>query len=189
MFIKFRELHIYLVLIFCLMVGVIGIVNYQQILRFFYPLYYQDLIFAYAAEYDLDPYLLAAIIKIESKFDRRATSHRGARGLMQIMPQTGQWIADRLGVEDFTEEDLYQAELNIKFGCWYLAHLKKIFDDDLILVIAAYNGGQGNVNQWLKSDEWSGKHQDSDQIPFNETKDYVEQVMQTYYRYQWLYNQ
>lgn len=176
-----------MIIILCLIIIAMVLINYKQILKIFYPLHYKNIVFTYAQKYNLDPYLIASIIKIESKFDKNATSKRGAKGLMQIMPSTGEWIAKELGEDDFDPVILYQPEVNIKFGSWYLAHLKRFFAGDLTLVIAAYNGGQGNVNKWLELEKWSGKHKDSAQIPFPETRDYVEQVIKTYRRYQKIY--
>ncbi len=176
-----------MIVVICLIIISLVIVNYNQILKIIYPLHYKEIIFRYAEKYDLDPYLIASIIRVESKFDKEATSQRGAIGLMQIMPATGKWIAKEIDIDDFTTEKLYKPELNIKFGSWYLAHLKRIFDDDLTLVIAAYNGGQGNVNRWIELKKWTGKHKDSEQIPFPETRDYVQKTVKTYRRYQKIY--
>ncbi|MCK8824018.1 lytic transglycosylase domain-containing protein [Fuchsiella alkaliacetigena] len=175
------------VIIIILIVVALLFFNYQRILKLFYPLHYQEAIFNYAQEYEIDPYLVAAIIKVESKFSADATSPKGARGLMQIMPTTGRWIAEELQVENFTTEDLYNPELNILFGSWYLSRLMQVFRDDLTLVIAAYNGGEGNVRKWLKDRRWTGKEKDSYQIPFPETRNYVEKVLKTYQRYKRIY--
>lgn len=187
MVISYRELKMILIILLCLIISVVVVINFKNILKVFYPLYHKDLIFKYAEKNNLDPYLIAAMIKVESKFDSEATSRQGARGLMQIMPETGEWVAEQLGNDDFDVADLYEPEVNIRFGSWYLAHLKNFFDDNLTVVIAAYNGGQGNVNQWLELDEWTGKHKDHKQIPFPETRDYVEKVINTYHWYQKIY--
>ncbi|SJZ40079.1 soluble lytic murein transglycosylase [Selenihalanaerobacter shriftii] len=187
MVIRLQKLKLVMMIICCIIVIAMLIINYNSILKIFYPLHYKKAIFTYADEYNLDPYLVAAIIKVESKFNEDAISERGARGLMQIMPSTGEWIAGELGIEDFNPDLLYGPKLNINLGSWYLAHLKKIFSNDLTLVIAAYNGGQGNVNRWLELKQWSGRHRDSDQIPFPETRAYVKKVTKTYQRYRKIY--
>lgn len=177
-----------MIIILCLAIITLGFINYKRIFKIFYPIYYKEIIFTYAQKYDVDPYLITAIIRVESKFDKNATSRQGAKGLMQIMPATGKWIAGEMGMDNFDPDILHDPSTNIKFGSWYLAHLKEVFADDLTIVIAAYNGGQGNVNRWIKLEKWDGKHKNSDQIPFPETRDYVEKVMKTYERYQLLYN-
>ncbi|ADL11894.1 lytic transglycosylase domain-containing protein [Acetohalobium arabaticum] len=182
-----KELKIILIILLCLIISAVVIINFKNILKIFYPLYYEDLIFKYAEKNNLDPYLVAAVIRVESKFNSEATSRQGARGLMQIMPETGEWIADQLKIDDFDTDDLYDPEVNISFGSWYLAHLKRFFDGNLTVVIAAYNGGQGNVNKWLELKEWTGKEKDSKQIPFPETRDYVEKVLNTYQWYHKIY--
>jgi soluble lytic murein transglycosylase len=176
-----------MIIILCIIIIALVFLNYKGVLKIFYPLYYKESIFTYAEEYNLDPYLIAAIIRVESKFRKDATSKSGARGLMQVIPATGEWIAEELGMKNFNIDLLYDPELNIKFGSWYLAHLNKVFSNDITLVIAAYNGGQGNVNRWLELEEWNGKHSDSHQIPFPETRSYVQKAMKTYRKYQWLY--
>ncbi|MBM7624618.1 lytic transglycosylase domain-containing protein [Sporohalobacter salinus] len=187
MVISSRELKIILIIIFCLIISAVVVINFKNILKIFYPLYYKDLIFKYAEKNNLDPYLVAAIIKVESKFNPESTSRQGAKGLMQIMPKTGEWIAEQLEKDDFDVDSLHDPEVNICFGSWYLAHLMRYFDDDITIVIAAYNGGQGNVEQWLEVEEWTGKRKDSKQIPFPETRDYVEKVINTYYWYKKIY--
>nr|WP_239551075.1 lytic transglycosylase domain-containing protein [Halanaerobacter jeridensis] len=154
-----------------------------------YPIYYENLVFETAAEDNIDPYLLLSIIYVESKFNPEAVSDQGARGLMQIMPQTGDWVANNLGYQNFEISDLYDPEINIKCGGWYLARLKEEFDNRLPVVLAAYNGGQGNVGQWLENERWDGKHETLDSIPFAETRGYVEKVMKIYQRYQYIYKE
>lgn len=157
--------------------------------RWFYPFPYRDLIIREAAVYHLDPLLVAAIIKAESNFQPNAQSVRGARGLMQIMPETGQWIAGQIGVDGFRVESLEQPVLNVKFGCWYLANLYNEFNGDKVLVLAAYNGGRGNVRQWIEAKRWAGTQASLDQIPFGETRDYVDRVLKNHNIYIKLYRQ
>ena len=162
---------------------------HKDLLKIIYPIYYKGIVFETAVENNIDPYLLVSIIYVESKFNKEAVSQQGARGLMQIMPQTGEWVAENLGYQEFDLKDLYDPEINIKCGSWYLAQLKKEFDNRLPVVLAAYNGGQGNVGQWLEDEKWDGKHENLNRIPFSETRDYVKKVTKTYQRYQYIYNQ
>ncbi len=120
----------------------------------------------HAENYRLEPQLLAAVIYQESKFDRDARSASGAVGLMQLLPETGQGIADRTGGNEWRPEDLLNPELNIRYGAWYLRHLLDKYGDEE-LALAAYNAGQTNVDRWR--DEGVG-------IQFPETQHYVERV-------------
>lgn len=152
-----------------------------------YPLQFKEDIVKYSLENKLDPHLVMSIIWVESKFKPQATSNKDARGLMQIIPSTGKWIAEQLDETDYEEESLYNPELNIRFGCWYFAYLLRVFDDDVELAIASYNGGMGNVIKWLKDSKYSDDGQTLKDIPFNETKNYLERVLETYEQYQELY--
>ena len=106
-------------------------VQYQKALRN-YPVAYTDLIKTYAAQYELDPYLVQSIMRCESSNDPSAVSKVGAIGLMQIMPDTGTWIAHKLDLDDvYTEQMLYDPETNIEFGCWYLRFLSGRFDGNV----------------------------------------------------------
>jgi len=155
--------------------------------RVFYPFPYKAIIFAEAARNNIDPFLVAAIIKTESNFASEAESKMGARGIMQIMPETGRWAAEKMNLRDFHPDDLYETETNIKIGCWYLNNLNQEFKGNKVLVVAAYNGGRGNVREWLEKQQWTGEHATVDQIPFQETRQYVRKVMKNYSRYRYLY--
>lgn len=157
--------------------------------RKLYPFPYQEMIFKYAQEYEVDPYLVAAIIREESHFVEEAESYRGARGIMQIMPETGKWAAEQMNLEGFQPDDLYDPKINIKIGCWYLADLSKEFGNDKILMIAAYNAGRGNVKQWIQTRQWSGRHETVEDIPFPETREYVKRVLKGYEKYRWIYGE
>jgi soluble lytic murein transglycosylase len=166
-----------------------AILNADSIWRFFYPLPYRDLTFKYARAYNQDPYLLAAMMKAESNFDNRAVSARGARGLMQIMPETGQSVASALGYSNFSPDQLFEPEININIGAWYLADLDNEFYGNVILMLAAYNGGRGNVREWVSDTEKSGGIKTFDQIPFPETRYYVKKVLLYHKIYTRLYSQ
>ncbi len=151
-----------------------------------YPLEYRTILFQRAAEHGLDPYLVAALIRAESRFRPGATSPQGARGLMQIMPETGKWVADQLQLP-FGPDLLYDPDYNMRLGCWYLADLLNEFDGDYVLALAAYNGGRNNVKKWLNEQRWTGEHSTLEQIPFAETRHYVAIVLRDHKRYLWLY--
>ncbi|MFW6035865.1 MAG: lytic transglycosylase domain-containing protein [Halothermotrichaceae bacterium] len=148
---------------------------------------YEEIIIEKARKYNLDPDLVAAMIFVESKYIEDAKSHRGAVGLMQIMPDTGQWIAEKILCNDYNIQELYKPAVNIEFGCWYLSNLNQQFDNELIIVLAAYNAGRGNVSKWLKH-SWNGQHTSLSDLPFKETRDYIKQILTVYEHYQRIYN-
>ena len=140
-----------------------------------FPVRYLDIIRENAGE--LEPALVLAVIMAESSFRREAQSHMGAQGLMQLMPDTAQEIAGLMGLTDFRPEDVWRPEINIAMGSFYLNRLLNQFDGNLELALAAYNAGQGNVNNWLADPEISGDGRTLDSIPFPETYRYLQRVM------------
>lgn len=156
--------------------------------KMFYPLPFQEVIYREARTYHLDPLLVAAVIHTESKFNPGAVSEKGARGLMQLMPETARWGAAQLRLGSLKDEDLFNPELNIKLGCWYLSQLAREFNGDMVIVLAAYNGGSGNVREWLRKEKWSGQHSTIDDIPFPETRAYIKKTLKAYEIYQILYD-
>jgi len=152
-----------------------------------YPIAYTELIRQYAEEYDLDPYLVTAIMRCESSNDPAAVSHKGAIGLMQIMPDTGAWIAHKLDLDDIYQVDqLYEPETNIRFSCWYLRFLTNRLNGDRTCIIAAYNAGHGSVEKWLESPEYASNGT-LHTIPFPETERYYHKVTTAYDKYRVLY--
>jgi len=175
-------------LVWVLTLVILGaLLSSKAFLRVFYPFPYKEIIFAEAARNNIDPLLVAAIIRTESHFSSEAESRMGARGIMQIMPETGRWAAGKMNLKDFHPDDLYETETNIKIGCWYLNNLSQEFKGNKILVVAAYNGGRGNVKDWLEKERWTGEHATIEQIPFKETRQYVRKVMKNYAWYRYLY--
>lgn len=157
------------------------------ILTIKYPLAYRNLIVEYSKENEIDPYLVASIINVESRYDKLAKSSKDARGLMQISPQTGQWASEVLEIPDYSQEKLFEPELNIKIGSWYINRLFKEFEGNLDLVLAAYNAGSGNVNKWMLNKEYSSDGVNLDKIPFKETEDYLVRVEKSYKVYSRVY--
>lgn len=155
--------------------------------KLLYPLKYDEYVFKYSSRNNIDPYLVFAIMKAESSFNPDATSIKNARGLMQITDRTGSWGAEKLKIENFTIEHLYNPETNIAIGCWYLNWLMKEFNGDMDLVIAAYNGGSGKVNEWLRNKEYSYSGESLDRIPYRETDIYLKRVKNYYLSYKELY--
>lgn len=151
-----------------------------------YPLEYEELIWKYAGEHSLDPYLVAAVIRTESHFDAEAVSAAGAMGLMQVMPDTGNWISEKLGEEGFTSGDLFDPETNIRYGTWYLKFLSDKFDGNTDLMLAAYNAGHGRVGEWLEDEEYS-EGGNLVNIPYKETDEYIKKVNKAYEKYKEIY--
>lgn len=158
-------------------------------LKITHPLKYETAIRNYAAEYQLDPLLVAAVINVESKFNPAAESPKGAKGLMQLLDETALWGAENSGLTSFTPEQLFVPETNIRLGCWYLARLINQYKGNQALALAAYNGGSGNVAKWLQDPALSQDGKTLEVIPFPETEAYVERVLKQYARYQELYGE
>jgi soluble lytic murein transglycosylase len=140
------------------------------------PLRHDDIIRQQARQKRLDPALIAAVIYEESKF-RDQTSHAGARGLMQITPETARFIARRSGGTAFVQEDLAIPQINIAYGAYYLRYLIDHYEGNETLAVAAYNAGQTRVDTWLRGAGGAGDFKVEDHIPFPETREYVDGVM------------
>ncbi|MDR2657213.1 MAG: lytic transglycosylase domain-containing protein [Oscillospiraceae bacterium] len=147
-----------------------------------HPFVYRDMVEAGAESQGLDPALVAAVILNESSFDPKAESRLGARGLMQLMPGTAEWVAGKLK-EPFSLDALYDPETNIRFGCWFMGYLTRKFDGDPVKVAAGYHAGGGQVEAWLNNPDYT---QDGELtvIPFGDTDRYVRKVMNAYEVYQ-----
>ncbi|MDO5779208.1 MAG: lytic transglycosylase domain-containing protein [Clostridium sp.] len=178
---KLKKIIIWLLVAIVILIG-----GKYSIKKYLYPYKYEKIVNKYSYEYNLDPFLVLAVIKTESNFNVDVESNKGAKGLMQIMDSTGEWIASKLEIDDFNANMLYDPEINIEFGCWYLNNLLKEFGD-LSLVLAAYNGGSGNVTKWLNDPEYSSDGENLTYIPFKETKKYVDKVNTRYNVYKFLY--
>lgn len=159
----------------------------QAALRYLYPLRYADVLLHEAQKNHVDPLLVAAVARVESRFNPRAVSPKGAIGVMQVMPATASWVASRLHVQRWQVDKLYDPATNIKIGTWYLAYLQHLFRGNQVLAVAAYNGGHANVQKWLSSGTWNGTQQESSRIPFLETREYVARVFRTYEYYKQAY--
>jgi soluble lytic murein transglycosylase len=149
----------------------------KAVQEFTLPLQHQDIIRQQAADKHLDPALIAAVIYAETKFDPR-TSAAGAEGLMQILPQTAEFLARKSGATTFTTADLGTPQVNIAYGSYYLRYLLDEYGGKLVPAIAAYNGGEANVSRWLAEARARGRRFTIGSIPFPETRAYVERVLQ-----------
>ena len=137
--------------------------------RLRYPLEYEHIVRGHARQYELDPALIAAVIYHESEFDADARSSSGAVGLMQLLPDTAEGIAQLTGGSRFEVDDLYDPEINVRYGSFYLRRLLQKYDDER-LALAAYNAGQANVDEWIAEGR--------DEIPFPETAEFVDNVLE-----------
>ena len=154
-----------------------------------HPLYYADLITQYALSQELDPALVSAVILCESSFDPAAESRLGARGLMQLMEDTAAWIAHKLGEDDetYSFDRLYDPEVNIRFGTWYLGYLSRRFDGDATKIVCAYHAGQGNVDSWLSNPLYSSDGVTLETIPTQDIAAYASRVLRAQTVYQKYY--
>ncbi|HTA15254.1 MAG TPA: lytic transglycosylase domain-containing protein [Solirubrobacteraceae bacterium] len=139
-----------------------------------------------AAEKHLDPALIAGVIYAETKFDPR-TSSAGALGLMQILPATADFIANRSGGVRFTTSDLATPRINVAYGSWYLRYLLAHYEGNEMLAVAAYNGGLANVDEWVAKARSEGGTLRIAEIPFPETQAYVRRVMRAQAEYRAMY--
>lgn len=157
----------------------------KAIYKVMYPKKYSGQVIKYSKEFNIDENLVYSIMKAESKFKKDAISNKGAKGLMQISDITRDWAIKELKLGMI---DVFEPEINIRIGCWYLNRLYMEFGDK-DLVIAAYNGGSGNVRKWLNSEDYSKDGKNLDNIPFKETSNYVNKVNKNYDMYNKIYRQ
>lgn len=127
-----------------------------------------------AQEQQISASLLEAVILTESKFNEKAISHVGAVGMMQLMPETADWISEMSGLPS---DNLESPEQNIPLGAWYLNYLLKKYKNNEVFALAAYNAGRGNVDEWIEKNKWSETFSDVDRIPFPETREFVKSVV------------
>ncbi|MBQ9150861.1 MAG: lytic transglycosylase domain-containing protein, partial [Clostridia bacterium] len=142
----------------------------------------------YSKEYGLEPELVFAVIKTESNFDSGAVSSAGAVGLMQMMPETFEWLTDEILFDHLESGMLYDPETNIKYGTYLLSRFYDRYGD-WELVFAAYNGGVGNVDEWLEDPEYADGDGGLKKIPFKETRQYVKKVTDAWDMYERLYGE
>ncbi|MBP3656539.1 MAG: lytic transglycosylase domain-containing protein [Clostridia bacterium] len=154
-----------------------------------HPLIYADLIVANSLQQGLDPALVAAVILRESSYNPEAVSYAGARGLMQLMEDTAQWVAHKLDEDDasYSFDNLFDPETNIRYGTWYLGYLSRRFDGDEKKIVCAYHAGQGNVDSWLKNPAYSSDGVTLDVIPTEDTAAYAGRVLKARSVYQKYY--
>lgn len=157
------------------------------IMKKLYPLKYSEYVQKYAEEYNMDKYMVYAIIKAESNFKENAKSSSNAIGLMQIMETTAIETANKMDLE-VTEEELFKPETNIKIGLKYFTYLLNHYNNNYPLAIIAYNAGMGNVDSWIKNGTIKEDGTDIENVPYKETNNYVRKILRDYEIYKGLYN-
>lgn len=169
---KNKGFIVFLCVLICFCVGIYGYLVY---FNFKYPLFFKAEILEYSKKYDLSCEFIASVINAESGFNKNAVSNKGAVGLMQIMPKTAQYIAQKLG-EEYSYENLFEPKTNIRYGVYYLCYLKQKFEDEQV-VLCAYNAGEGVVMGWLGDEKYSSDQKTLIDIPYPATRQYVQKVL------------
>ena len=152
-----------------------------------YKLEYTEYVKKYANEYNVDEYLIYAIIKAESNFEPNAESHRGAKGLMQLMYSTAEDISKRIGIE-LNEDNILEPDININLGTKYISMLIQKYNN-INLALAAYNAGSVNVDGWIEKGTLKSDGSDIENVPFTETNNYVRKILRDYEIYKNIYEE
>ena len=162
-------------LIIAVFVVLMAFIGYKAIKIVAFPIEYEEIITRYSQQYGLREELVCAVIHAESTFRPNIVSKKGASGLMQLMKSTADWGALEIGIIGYDYSNIFDPELNIQLGCWYLAKLIDQFGSEKT-ALAAYNAGSGNVNGWLEIKEYSQDGISLDYIPFTETRNYTKKI-------------
>jgi len=168
----------FLTFLLAVLLALFSLLYFEMPFNLVRPVFHADTINKCADQYGLDPLFITAVIKVESNFFRRARSNRGAIGLMQVLPSTAKGLAPELGYSDFSKVDLENPDTNIRFGSLYLKKLLDEFNGNTFLAAAAYNAGMTKVKGWYSQNPLLGV--ESADIPYRETRNYVDNVMGTY---------
>ena len=192
-----KKKSIIIIGVIILIVALLFIFNVpEKILKIIYPIKYEDIVEKYSNKYEVDKYLIYAIIKAESNFDDGATSSKEAKGLMQLMPNTAKDISktldsdEKVNFEDLSKEEiankLLNPELNINLGTKYISTLINKYKS-IELALVAYNAGSGNVDNWIEQGILDKNGTNIENVPFKETNNYVRKILRDYKIYQNLY--
>lgn len=185
---KFITILIVLIILLALIFVLFKVIKVQNIfLKMMYPIKYSEYVEKYSDENNIDKYLVYAIIKAESNFKPDVTSGSDARGLMQLMEETAIDMSNSIDNKSVNSYDLYDPETNIKLGVSYLSYLLDMYDGNTILALTAYNAGLGNVNEWISSGIIKSDGSDIENIPYQETSNYVRKILRDYQIYLELY--
>jgi len=162
------------------------IMSFFYTVKRIYPLKYSEYIGKYSSEFELSSTLVSSLINIESSFNKMAESNAGAKGLMQLRDSTAKEIANKLNIDNYTESEIFNEEINIRFGCFYLRYLLDYYKNNLDLALCAYNAGMGTVNSWIKNAENFEKGI-LKKIPYKETENYLIKIKNGKKIYEYLY--
>lgn len=180
---------IILLIILAMLFGIYKGFNIEnKILIHFYPKKYEEYVYKYSKELNIDPMLTFAIIKTESNFKENIVSRSGAIGLMQLMGETAKEQAAKIGM-NYNSETLYNPEDNIKLGLYYFDTLFNYFNKNYILAFVAYNAGLGNTKKWINEGILKENGEGAENIPFTETNMYVRKIVRNYKIYSELYKE
>jgi len=174
-----RLIIIFLILLCVYLLGINAV-------KIVYPLKYYGIIAEKAQKYGLDVEFVCAMIRTESRFNENAVSGKDAYGLMQLTENTARWGADETGLLNFSNDMLFTPDVNIDLGCWYIRKLIDQYGGDYNLALAAYNGGSGNVAKWLSDKDISPDGKTLTNIPFRETREFIERVNKSAAVYKYL---
>ena len=155
--------------------------------KLLYPTAYGHLVRDEAETYAIDPLYLLAVIRQESRFNPDARSYAGARGLGQVMPDTGEWIATKVGPDDYTHDDLWRPIISIRYEAWFMGWLLDQYRRDWFAALVAYNAGPGNLSEWTLGEPIADHDLFYELIPAQQAQDYVRLIYQQYGRYQGIY--
>ena len=185
-----RVLVVSLIILASILLGFAVDLLWTKLEQSTHPDKYMEYVSQYAYEYNVPETVILAVIKVESDFNAGAVSSVGAKGLMQMMPDTFEWLRSEEHLDErLHEDDLFEPQISIKYGTYYLSYLHKKFDRNWDTALAAYNGGEGNVAKWLKNPEYSDGNGNLTYIPFKETRNYVQKVNKAIDTYKNLYYQ
>lgn len=183
---RFRKKRVFALLLLAMIL--LLFYNNTWIGRLIYPISYREEIEAAAVANQVDPLLIAAIIRVESNYRTSSESHKGAIGIMQLMPDTASWLIDRdSSLSSLRNKDLRDPAVNIELGARYLQYLNERFGGNRAAMSAAYNAGHGKVARWLEENTWDGTLEQADRIPIGETRKYVKSVQYYYAKYVQVY--
>ena len=183
-----RYAAIAIITVLAIILGAVTVGVWELIDKLSHPRTYSEYIKKYSEEYNIPEYIIYSVIKVESNFDPDAKSSAGAMGLMQLMPDTFLWLTsdEHLG-EGLGRSMMYDPEVSIRYGVYYLNYLYKKFDYNWDTAFAAYNGGEGNVAKWLADPKYSDGNGNLTDIPFKETANYISKVNRAIDTYKQLY--
>lgn len=176
-----------LIIILLLIIILYKLINVEKkILKIIYPIKYEEYVYKYSKELNIDPILTFAIIKTESNFEEKSESASGAIGLMQLMEGTAEEQAKKNGI-NYSKEMLYEPETNLRLGLSYFNTLLDYYNQNYVLAFTAYNAGIGNVQKWINGGIIKKDGSDIENIPFKETNMYVRKILKTYELYKEIY--